>query len=325
MRNRTVGTAIGAVCLAVVATGCSSGSASKSADAAKDASPSAAPSASGDAKADGTGRGPAAKALSGVLGESRTKLSASNSFQTTMTTKIDGQAMMTVTSQMQYKPELAIRMTMKFEPSFIEQSGGDPSDMPSMQYLMTPDVMYMNMGPKMAAENGGKPWAKIDIAALAKADKSGQGAKLQKMFDQAQDNQSDPASQLALLQQSGDIREVGKETVGGVQTTHYSGTVNLATLQKNSADSMGLSPKEYDKLVKQYDKLGMGDMNMDMWIGADNLPVKQKIVMHVEADGEKADMEMTSTFSKWGTKVDTTPPPASQTRDVTADMAAGKF
>ncbi|MGR7001411.1 hypothetical protein ACU686_30720 [Yinghuangia aomiensis] len=127
-----------------------------------------------------------------MLGESRSKLSASNSFQTTMTTKIDGQAMMTVTSQMQYKPELAIRMSMKFEPSFIEQSGGDPSDIDDHAYLMTPDVMYMNMGPKMAAENGGKPWAKIDIAALAKADKSGQGAKLQKMFDQAQDNRVRP-------------------------------------------------------------------------------------------------------------------------------------
>lgn len=321
MRKRTVGTVVGAVCLSVAATGCSGGgSASKAAEQASE-SPSASAAASA-ADGDG-GSGTTAKALVTRLESAKSKVASTNSFRMDFTTSVDGMKMMTVTSQLQLKPEFAMRMDMQFDPEFIEQMGGGDAKVTGMKYLMTRDAMYMNMGPAMASELDGKTWAKVDLAALDKSGKAGSG-KLQEMLDQAADGQNNPAAQVAALQKSGDIREVGQETVDGVATTHYAGTVDLLELQKNSAESMGLSAKDYQQLLQTYKKAGATKSTIDLWIGADGLPVKQNVTMRIKADGQTAKMTMAFKYSDWGTKVDVTPPPASDTKDITQKMIDGK-
>ena len=81
-------------------------------------------------------------------------------------------------------------------------------------------VMYMKLGFLSAFMPGGKTWVRVDLAKAGKA----AGIDFNQLLGGA--NQS-PGDSLALLRSSGEFSEIGKETVDGVETTHYHGTIDL--------------------------------------------------------------------------------------------------
>ncbi|MFF8900614.1 hypothetical protein ACF082_24455 [Streptomyces lydicus] len=176
----------------------------------------------------------------------------------------------------------------------ITMSGGQPmgSGKP-MKALYTPQAMYMNMGVPM----GGKNWIKYDYERLAK-----QGPAGAMMKDALQNN--DPGKSVDLLIASGKVREAGKEDVRGVQATHYSGTVEVAELLK--MQSKGLSEADLKALQQQLKQTGATTETIDLWVSSDNLLVKKREQMN----GQRA-TDSTVYYSHYGTKVDVTPPPAS--------------
>lgn len=304
MRMRTLGTVAAAVCLSVAVTAC------------------------GDEKSgddDGLTQSADVKALSLKLDGPRTKISQTSSVQIRMSQVVEGTPTFTIDGANRFRPDNVARMTMTFTPEFLSQaSGRSVTDPMVTESIVAPNVMYMNLGPDAAAKNG-KPWVKLDAAEMAKLDKTGAVQQYQKMAEQGSEGQQDPAAQLALLQKSGDIREIGKETVNGVPATHYAGKVDLKVLQANNAASMGLKEKDFEQLTKTFNQFGVKTADIDLWIGDDQLPVKQTTAITVKAQGQSADVSTSIDYVKWNVDVDVTPPPADQTVSIAELQAQGKL
>ncbi|MFJ8674450.1 hypothetical protein [Streptomyces sp. NPDC093589] len=187
-----------------------------------------------------------------------------------------------------------VRMTVD-----ITQSGGVGGGKP-MKALYTADAMYMNLG---AAGLGGKPWVKYDYDVMAK--KMGPAGALLK--DGLQNN--NPGRSVDLLLASGKVKEVGKESVRGVQATHYSGTLGVSEMAR--MQSKDVSEADLQSLEKQLKTIGAKNETIDLWIGADNLLVKKREQM----DSKSAPYDSTLFYSDYGTKVTVTEPPASETTE----------
>ncbi|MEU6554166.1 hypothetical protein ABZ915_28375 [Streptomyces sp. NPDC046915] len=217
------------------------------------------------------------------------------------TTSIGGMMSMTANGALSWGDGLRGDLTITY-------TGGQMADAmrkagsTSMEARYLPDAYYAKMSEKFAASFGGKHWIKYaydDIAKLA----GGSGAYLKDQMQNTTPNQS-----VKMLLASGDVKKVGQEKMAGVQTTHYSGTVNVADLAGKSSN---LSASQLADLKKQLKQAGVTTDTVDIWVNDQNLLVK-KI--------EKADMAtgpMTSTayYSDYGVKVTAEEPPASDTKD----------
>jgi len=172
----------------------------------------------------------------------------------------------------------------------------------SMQARYLPDAYYARMGEKFAQQAGGKHWIRYGYADLADIGGSS-GAYLRDQMQNTTPNQS-----VKLLLASGDVKKVGTEKVRGVNTTHYSGTVDVADLAgKNSSLSAG----QLAGLKKQLTQAGVTTETVDIWVDGKDLLVKK-----VEK-GEMSTGRYTQTayYSDYGVKVSASRPPASDTED----------
>src|SRR3954468_1063719 len=76
----------------------------------------------------------------------------------------------------------------------------------------------------MIAAQTGKPWIEMKFSDM----KAMSGLDLKQVISQAQ--QMQPAQYIKPLAAAGDGREAGHDTLNGLATTHYSGTVSLADM-----------------------------------------------------------------------------------------------
>ncbi|MEW2435075.1 hypothetical protein AB0952_12960 [Streptomyces caniferus] len=213
------------------------------------------------------------------------------------TAKIDGSTTLTLAGKQvkqSTKGGLDWTQGMQMNVANTMEGGGSPGK--PIKAIYTKDAVYMDMGAAMPGA-GGKPWMKYTYTALSKQ-MGGSGT----LFQDALQN-ANPSQPIELLVASGSAKAVGKEDVNGVQATHYTGTVTTDQL------SGKLSKDLRDMIRKQFAKTGAKSEQLDVWIDSDNLLVKK-----VEKLGGKQPTDSTVFFSDYGTKVDVTPPPASQTR-----------
>jgi hypothetical protein len=167
------------------------------------------------------------------------------------------------------------------------------------------DVIYMNFPFLSSQVPGGKTWIRLDLQKVGEK----LGVDFNQLTSQAGQN---PAQALDMLRASGDVQELGQETIDGVSTTHYKATVDLAQASKLK----GLS----ESAVKRLTDLGApAKLPFDVWIGDDGL-LRQVKTAYSLASGELA---MTMKLSDYGTDVSVTAPPADQVFDATA-LAASK-
>lgn len=168
-------------------------------------------------------------------------------------------------------------------------------------------VMYMNLGFMSALMPGGKTWVRVDLAKAGKA----AGLDFNQLLGGA--NQS-PADSLALLRSSGDFSEVGKETVEGVETTHYHGTIDL----QKAVAAKGASAEVLQRLLE----LGApAQYPADVWIDQDDFVRQFKSSYDMTAGGKSVSMSMTMGMSDYGMPVEVSAPPGDQVFDLT-DLAA---
>ncbi|KUN85317.1 hypothetical protein AQJ66_14280 [Streptomyces bungoensis] len=172
----------------------------------------------------------------------------------------------------------------------------------SMQARYLPDAYYAKMSEQFAQQSGGKHWIRYAYDDLAKLG-GGSGAYMKDQMQNTTPNQS-----VKLLLASGDVKKAGEETVSGVHTTHYSGTVDVADLAGKNGN---LSAGQLADLKKQLSQAGVTTETVDIWINDQSLLVKKV---------EKAQMAtgaMTSTayYSDYGVQVTAVAPPASDTKD----------
>lgn len=189
----------------------------------------------------------------------------------------------------------------------VTQSGGavqgSPMDGKAMPALYTPDAMYMNLGDEFAAspQASGAHWVKYDYDVLA--EKAGPAGAFLK--DTMQNN--NPARSVQLVLATGEVKAAGEETVKGVKTTRYSGTVKVADLAK--LQSKDLTPQELESLQEQLEQSGTETETIDLWIDENNLLVKKREY----GENNNGKFDSTVYYSDYGVDVNVEEPSASDT------------
>jgi hypothetical protein len=173
-----------------------------------------------------------------------------------------------------------------------------------MEMLFDNLVMYMKLPPQLAQGiPGGKAWIKVDLAKLGTQG----GIDLAAIFNQF--SGSDPSKSLELLRAAQrDFREVGSETVRGVATTHYRGTVDLKRLAETAPANVRESYRRVIELS------GQSRVPVDVWIDGESRTRRMRYEQRMP-DGSS--MEFTQEYYDFGAEVDVTPPPASEVVDFT--------
>jgi hypothetical protein len=160
--------------------------------------------------------------------------------------------------------------------------------------ILTGDTAYVKLEALNTLVGATKPWIK---ASLTDLDGSGQ-AQAQDMLSRIQ--QFDLAAAVKMVTTSKDVKSVGVESVGGVDTTHYSGTFPVKEALSQ------LAPEEREQAGGN---LGtVKDMKFDLWADAQNLP--RKITMSGAADGGSFDATMM--FKGFNEPVQIAAPPADE-------------
>ncbi|MEV8568565.1 DUF1396 domain-containing protein [Streptomyces sp. NPDC051322] len=224
----------------------------------------------------------------------------------TMHGSIPGSGTVDADASMSMKP-LAMRMLTKTSGAADPQENGD------MEIRLTGSGLYIG-GASLAAQSGGKKWIKFPTSALGEGAKGGQDP-LAGLGSQASGN---PADESTSLTASKDLKKVGNETVDGVSTTHYSGTVTLDALRKESAGKGADAKKRAERTIKAYQDMGLTKLTMDMWIdGSDH--TKQ---FRTRGTAAKGPLDMMIKFVNINKPVTVRTPPAAETMDL-AQMMEG--
>ncbi|MFE0187771.1 hypothetical protein [Streptomyces sp. NPDC058989] len=166
--------------------------------------------------------------------------------------------------------------------------------------------LYLGGGKDAAAAMDGKRWIKFPMKHKNAGGRAGGFGGMQRQADQ------DPTAQASLLPQSDEVKKVGEETVDGVRTTHYSGTVDVADLLTKRPAKSALAAERRKKVVEQYRQLGVSELKLDMWVGPDDRMVK----FRERARATQGPLDVTIRFFDINKPVRVQAPPASETMDL---------
>lgn len=172
----------------------------------------------------------------------------------------------------------------------------------SIEERVVDGVIYMNLGsfPGAPAELDGKQWVKLDLDQLK------QNGMFADLANQAETNS--PHQGLEYLQGlSGDVEEVGPDTVAGRPATHYRASIDYTLVLDRLPNASAEAREALSKL---------GTVPADVWIDGEDRVVKMHLTMDGSALGGRAGTaEMTIEITDFGVPVDVQAPPADQTVD----------
>ncbi|MGW1073622.1 DUF1396 domain-containing protein [Streptomyces sp. NPDC002537] len=257
----------------------------------------AAPAASGSVAAKDGGRQGAQKPADGTtlaaVRRATAKTEGITSLSYTMTGQmpesgtVDGEAAMDVKSR-------AMRMKMKVKGASADESG-------TVELRALDGAFYM----KAANEADGESrWLKLDLSGL-----QGAGSSKASLGGQAERNPADEASGIGSAK---DLTKVGEETVDGVKTTHYTGTVTLDQMRESLKDKPADVRQRREKNLEQYAKMGADKLQMDIWVdGQDH--TKQ---FRTRSTTTKGPLDLTMKFVDVNKPVTVEAPPASEVMDL---------
>ena len=91
---------------------------------------------------------------------------------------------------------------------------------------------------------------------------------------------------LDYLRATGSVEEVGTEEIGGVETTHYQGSIMLdSVVEQVPADQQEAVRKAIEKLKKQ---TGLTEIPVDVWVDGDGLLRRMSLDVHRQGAGRAA-------------------------------------
>jgi hypothetical protein len=163
----------------------------------------------------------------------------------------------------------------------------------TLRQIITKKALYLAGVPGLAE---GK-WIKVPVDQLDRAGGSGGLTS------------NDPSAVLEMVRGvSDDVKEVGKATVRGEQTTHYRGKIDLKK-------AVASAPAETREQVKQYLKQAdTAKVPFELFVDDDGR--LRKLVQEFELEGldgsGAVEMELTLELYDYGVKVDVDEPPAAQ-------------
>ncbi|MFF6993842.1 DUF1396 domain-containing protein [Streptomyces sp. NPDC008313] len=222
------------------------------------------------------------------------------SFSYRMSGEIPDQGRVRAEASMRVKPTVAMSMKM----TALDQGADGKAEI-----RLVDKAMYIGGTAAAAKEMDGKRWIKFDLSAL------GDDATGGESLGAVGEADKNPAQESTFLTGSKDVKKVGTETVAGVKTTHYRGTVTLDEFRDSLKDEDKATREKREKSLDQYEKMGVDTLNMDMWIDGDD-HTKQ---FRLRGDADKGKLDMTITFLDVNKPVTVQAPPAKDTLDL-ADM-----
>lgn len=223
-----------------------------------------------------------------------------NSLHYRLTGKTPEEGRIKAEAEMQMKPTLAMSMKM----TALDQGAEGTAEI-----RLVDKAMYIGGGPEAAKEMDGKSWIKFDLSG------TGVDEQMNQMGSASQADKN-PATESTFLTGAKDVEKVGTETVEGVKTTHYKGTVTLADLEKTIGDEDAATREKRQKSLEQYEKMGVDKLTMDMWVDGDD----QTKQFRMRADADKGPLDMTFTFLGVNEPVKVTAPPAAEVADLAEMM-----
>ena len=166
-----------------------------------------------------------------------------------------------------------------------------------LKQIVVGNTIYMSGIPGMP----GNQWVKLSLEELGAAAGGGATANL--------GAGSDPSDQLKLLTQvSDDVKAEGTETINGVETTKYVGTIDL----EKAAAASGAEAKDLAQVKKQYEQLGLKKIPFTLYVDDENLPARMEMSMNGQVANagktEKMQMTMKMDFTDWGGDVNIAAP-----------------
>lgn len=164
--------------------------------------------------------------------------------------------------------------------------------------ILTGDTVYVKSELLNKFAGANKPWIKVSLTDL---DAKGQ-AGVKEFTAQAQ--QFDLAGTVKLLTASKDVKAVGTETVGGVETTHYSGTFPVAEA------AQVIDPARRERLQEQLSRVK--NVKFDLWSDAQSLP--RKVTLSGSEQG--VTFNMAASFKGFNEPLEIAAPPADQVGDM---------
>ncbi|WP_036328553.1 LppX_LprAFG lipoprotein [Microbispora sp. ATCC PTA-5024] len=175
-----------------------------------------------------------------------------------------------------------------------------------VRVILQGDVAYVKLDMLKTLVGATKPWIRLDLKQLG----SNAGVNVDQYLAQAQ--QIDLKTSVALLTASKDVKSVGTESVGGVDTTHYSGTFPVDQAVKQ------LPADAQSRMRGQL--ADAKDVKFDAWIDGQGLPRK------IELNGGKADQgtfKATALFKSFNEPVTIDAPPADQVGELPQNLRPG--
>jgi hypothetical protein len=224
-----------------------------------------------------------------------------SSFAATLTEKLSGQASGTVAGTMQVRTRPSVFTHVAFDSlGFAGHSlpGG-------LEEILTSKAAYVKMA--LFSQQLHKPWAEIPYSAL----QQGTGINLGQLLQQAQSN--NPLVQTQMLVSAKNVRAVGTETIGGVKTTHYTGSYPLAAGLARLPASMRAAARQ--ALQGQANQV----IGFSVWIDAQH-QTRKLVVSGGSAAGH---MTLTMQITAINQPVSTALPPASQVATIPASALGG--
>lgn len=205
------------------------------------------------------------------------------------------------------------QLTMKFP-----QLPGAPSSLSNatIQVVIQYPVIYMEL-PQALSEKlpGGKPWMKIDVQSASQA----AGINLPGL---SSTTELDPTQYLNFLRgASGDVTELGRETLDGVATTHYRATIQISRVIERLPASQRAGAQA---AISQLQKLGgLSSIPVEVWIDDAHRVRRERIDIHEQVSGTPIGATVTIDYVSFHAGRPVTVPPPSQVYDITALATSG--
>ena len=193
---------------------------------------------------------------------------------------------------------MAMTMTMDGVP------GADGADI-EMRYGQ--GLVYMR-SPMLDSVSNGK-WIKMDLAKMM----AGSGVDLSKLTGST--GMQDPKELLDVLAgvADGDVTKVGRETVDGVDTTHFHATIDAAKAMEKSGAAVDAA-----RIKELLGRQSSGSMPVDVWVDDEGRVVQEKMNVSMAAAGT---MGYTIHFGQFGRPVDVAFPADADTVDMSDLMS----
>jgi hypothetical protein len=205
------------------------------------------------------------------------------------------------------------RGRLSFDMSALAQvpgAGALCGDGCEMEAVMDGFALYMHSS-LFGAALGGKEWLKLDLERFG--DRLGVPMGDPRMAAQS------PSEGLRMLGGvSGDVTDEGREQVRGVETTHYSATVDL----RRSVEALPESQREAARrgMERLIAMTGQEQVPFDVWIDDDDRIRRFEMEQSTNSGGVQVKTHVTMEYVRFGVPVEIDPPEDDDVLDMT-DLA----